>query len=60
MWCKIRNYIWEQYTDQPPDAHAFAFKTMAREILSKTSMLMARLDYEKHVTPLLTVRVKHC
>jgi len=58
MWNKIRDYIWEQYTDQPPDTHALAFRIMAREILSKTSMLMARLGYDRHVTPLLTVRME--
>lgn len=55
MWLRIRNYIWEQYTTQPADAHAFSFKVMARDILAKASVCMIRLGYERHITPLLSV-----
>ena len=55
MWRKIRWYIWEQYYDQPDDAHSVAFKAMAREILTAAGACMTRLQYDRHITPLLLV-----
>jgi len=55
MWHKIRGFIWYQYQEQSTEAHAFMFKDLVRDIISRASMCMKRLSYDKCMTPLLAV-----
>jgi len=56
MWHKIRGFIWNQYQDHTTDMHVSMFNDLVKDIVSRASMCMSRLSYNKYISPLLTVR----